>query len=260
MREVVSRSFGTLEKAVEILSLFDPQRQEWSAQEISENLDMPLSTAYKYLQVFLKKSFLSRSEKTNKYRLGLALYRLGILASMKMSVIEISAPHLETMARSSLETALLTIIDGMEVLCVDAVESPRMVKLTIRRGVSLPLHAGAPGKAILAFQKTPFLRAMIETKGLEKLTRNTITIPARLEEELAAIRRQGFSQSDSEVDPGAGSLAAPIFDRDGKVTASVSIAGPVDRILGENRSKLIDLVMACGRKISLELGHLEPRK
>ncbi len=87
-----------------------------------------------------------------------------------------------------------------------------------------------------------------------KLGRNTITDPDELKRELARIRRQGFSESYSEFDLGVGSVAAPIFDHKGRIIASISAAGPADRII-ENKQKLIELVMETAWAISLELGY-----
>jgi len=135
------------------------------------------------------------------------------------------------------------------------VESPRIVRLTIRKGSTLPLHAGASQKVLLAYQDESFIDAMIEEKGLAKLNENTITDAAQLKNELELIRKQGFTQSVSEVDAGAGSIGAPVFDHSGGVTAGLTLVGPANRILGENRESLMDMVTDSARSISMELGY-----
>ncbi len=256
----MAKSFGTLEKAVDILCLFEMEQLDLSAQEIAEKLGMPLSTAYKYLQVFNQKQLLSRDEKTNKYSLGLTILKLGMLATEKFPVVEIAAPHLKALAETSRETALLSVLNGMDVVCVDAIESPRMVKLTVGKGGVLPIYAGSPGKLFLAYKEQSFVNKTIEATGLEKLNKNTITDSEALKKELALIRSQGFSKSDSEFDTGVGSLSAPVLDFKGRVVASLSVAGPAERVLGENEKRLIELVKAEARAISSELGYGEGRK
>ncbi len=49
-------------------------------------------------------------------------------------------------------------------------------------------------------------------------------------------------------------MAAPIFDIKGKVIASISAAGPSDRI-AENKPWLIEQVVEAARAISSELGY-----
>lgn len=255
----MNKPFNTLEKVLDVLFLFDMQHQELSAQEIADRLAMPLSTTYRYLQVFLKNGILSKEESTGRFHLGLTIAKLGFLACEKISVIGVCHPYLKPLADSSLETAALTVLDGLGLVYVDVVESPRPVKLSVGKGSILPLYAGSPGKAVLAFKDQAFIDHVIETTRLAGLGRNTITEPDRLNEELARIRSLGFSESDSEFDLGVASIAAPIFDHTGGVIASLSVAGPSDRVM-QNKPKLIGPVMDAARSISSELGYGKNRK
>jgi len=253
----MGKSFVSLEKAIQILSLFDAENRELSAQEISEKLSIPLSTTYNYIKVFIANKFLEKNEITNKFCLGFNLFKLGILAAKNNSLIEITRPHLISMAERSQETAVLTISDEMDVLCVDTIESPRLVKLTIKNGVRLPLHAGAPGKAVLAFKSRSFLHEMIQKRGLDKMNKNTITNVEELEQELESIRTQGFSTSNSEVDLGAGSLSVPIFDYNTHVIASISLVGSAESIFREEKQEFIAMLKETALKISAELGYIK---
>ena len=250
----MNKPFGSLEKAIQMLSLFDSKSPELSAQEISKALSIPSSTTYNYLKVFVQNEFLTKNEKNNKFRLGFRIFKLGILAEENISLLEIVHPHLVSIAARSRETAVLTVLDGSDVLCVDTVESPRLVKLTMKKGVKLPLHAGAPSKAILAYRESSFVHEMIGRQGLVKLNKNTVTDLEELERELANIRLRGLSMSNSEVDLGAAALSVPIIDHRGLAIASLSLVGPKETIFGEEKQTLIDMLKDAGRSISTELG------
>jgi DNA-binding IclR family transcriptional regulator len=251
---MVRKAFGTLEKAIDILSLFNSEHSELTAQEIAEKLSIPLSTAYKYLQVFHNKRFLSKNERTSRYFPGLTVLKLGLLAAEKTSIIDISAPYLKSIAERSLETSILTLVDGMNVVCVDILESSRAVKFITGKGSTMPLYAGSPGKAVLAFKEPTFIDDLIESTGLAKLNKNTITDAEQLKRELAIIRKEGFSESDSELETEVCSVASPIFDHKRQPIASIAVAGPAERIFRENKQNLIDLVKSCAKAISSELG------
>ena len=250
-------SFGTLEKAIDILCLFNPEHPELTAQEIAQQLSIPLSTAYKYLQVFHDRKFLSKNGRTNKFFPGLSMLKLGFLAAEKTSILEIAPKYLKSLADRSLETAVLTVADGMNVVCVDIRVSSRAVKFITGKGSTMPLYAGSPGKAVLAFKAPSFIDQLIQTTGLAKLNKNTITEIEPLKNELATIRKQGFSESDSELETEVCSVAAPIFDYKGEAIAAIAVAGPAERIFRENKQNLIDLVKACANGISVELGYGE---
>jgi DNA-binding IclR family transcriptional regulator len=150
---------------------------------------------------------------------------------------------------------LLTVISGWEAICIEKVETNRLIKLSLERGSSLPLHAGASSKILLAYQEDSFIDSMFEKTHLTKFTDNTITDPIRLKKELKAIVKQGFAFSDQEVDLGARAIGAPIFDHKGKVVAGLTVAGPRERITNKNIPKLIRLVKEAAQKASYDLGY-----
>ena len=59
-----------------------------------------------------------------------------------------------------------------------------------------------------------------------------------------------------ENEEGIRCVACPIFDYNGAVVASVSIAGPTLRITKERLPELIYLLVECTSKISSDLGYL----
>ena len=150
--------------------------------------------------------------------------------------------------------------DGQNAICADIIESPRAVKFMTAKGYTMPLYAGAPGKTILAFKGPAFIDQLIETTGLAKLNKNTITDSEKLKRDLADIRRRGYGESDSEFESDVCSVAAPIFDYKGQVIASISVAGPAERIFRENKERLIDLLKESENRISSELGYGKTRE
>lgn len=257
MRNNLNTPFASLEKAIGILSLFDFESQALSAREISKKVNIPLSTTYKYLDIFLKKGFLSKDVANKTFYVGLTIFKMGVLAAEKISLYDVAFPFMKSLNKQSGETVILTVIHDMEALCVDVIESPRMVRLTIKKGTTLPLHAGASEKILLAYQDESFIDAVNENKGLVKFNKNTITDPEQLKRELKLIRSRGFTQSDAEIDLEAAAIASPIFDQKGKVVAGLTAAGPKDRILGKKRHDLVNMVIETARKISNELGYVK---
>jgi DNA-binding IclR family transcriptional regulator len=251
----MEKSFASLEKAIDILNYFYSENQAFSAQEISGRLSIPLSTTYKYLDVLLKKGFLSKDPDTKKFFLGLTIFKMGNLVAAKIKPIDVAMRHMNDLASLSGETVTLTMVLGWDSLCVEKIESHRRIKLSVARGDTLPLHAGGSSKILLAYQEEAFVDAMIKNVALVALTENTITDPVRLKNELKLIRERGYAFSDSEVDHGATSAAAPIFDAKGRLVAGISVAGPGERINAEKARNLIEMVKESAAKISSDLGY-----
>lgn len=248
------KPFTSIEKAIDILCLFDLKNQELSAREISGSLNIPLSSTYKYLDLLLKKGFISKVRDTKKFSLGLTIYKMGNLAAARISFIDIAQPHMRSLAKESGETVTLTVINGWEALCVEVMESSKIVKWTVKRGASIPLHAGASSKILLAYQDDTFIDDMVESAGLPALNENTLTDPEKLKEELKNVRDKGYALSNSEVEAWAGAIAAPIFNHKEKLVAGLTIVGPPDRIFNEDSSRLIEMTRHTAEIISSELG------
>lgn len=250
----MTKPFASLEKAIDILSLFDADHLEYTASEISKLSGMPLSTTYKYLDIFQKKGLFAKDSNTKKFYLGQTIYNLGILASEKITFKNVARPYMESLAEKTGETIVLTVVHGLKAICIDTVESARMIRLTQKRGSTLPLHSGATSKILLAFQQESFIEEIISNTPLEKLNKNTITTPRALKEELSSIRSKGYAFSESEVDAEAASISAPIFDHKGHIKAGITVSGPAERITGDKYAQLRDLVLESAEQISRELG------
>ena len=70
---------------------------------------------------------------------------------------------------------------------------------------------------------------------LDRVTDRTITDAAKLRNELAAIRKRGYATSLGERQPGAASIAAPVFDHDGHVLAVLSACRPAGAVQAADR-------------------------
>jgi IclR family transcriptional regulator, KDG regulon repressor len=76
-----------------------------------------------------------------------------------------------------------------------------------------------------------------------------------LKEHLHSIREQGYAVDDEEIELGLKCIAAPIFNHQGNVIASISCAAPKMR-LDENRlPKVIDGIKRAAADISSCLGY-----
>jgi DNA-binding IclR family transcriptional regulator len=252
-----SKNFASLEKAIDILDLFNIGSIDYSAKEISAKLFLPLSTTYKYLEVLSNRQLLSKNTITKKYRLGPMVFRLGRAFTENIDFLEIAKPRLKSLAKSSSETVMITLIDGWDATCLDKIEPQRLIRLSIERGRRLPLHAGASSRILLAFQSDEFIEKYIRTQSLKPLTKNTIINPNRLRRELKTVREKGVAISDSEVDSSAKAISAPIFDADEMLVAGLTVAGPSERINDELMTSLIEQVRQVARSISYDLGFTE---
>jgi len=243
-----------IKRVLDIVSSFNFKQQTLSAKGFSEVLDIPLSTLYRYLTILVARGFLIKEPDTQKYRLGYQLLKLGRIAGSNMEFIDIIRPHMERLSSDLSETILLTVISGWESVCVERIEAGKRIRMTLERGTSLPLHAGASSKILLAYQDDSFLKTMINEVGVPRITANTIVDIDELKQELKKIREQGFALSDQEADLGAGAISAPIFDHRDTVIAGIAVVAHWEKIVGKDKECLIAMILDAAKKASFDLG------
>jgi DNA-binding IclR family transcriptional regulator len=75
-------------------------------------------------------------------------------------------------------------------------------------------------------------------RRLERYTDQTITTHQALDEELAAVRRNGYATAVAELEEGLVAVASPVLDGTGACVAALSVSGPAFRMRPESLDEL----------------------
>jgi DNA-binding IclR family transcriptional regulator len=242
---------SSLTNGIRILRCFTEARPELTLGEISDMVGLAKSTVHRLLGMLLAEGLLQRT--AHGYRLGIALFTLGGAVLLEDGLQEAARGELVRLSRATNETVHLGVLDRGEVVYVQKVESPYVLRISTRLGGRLPAHCTGTGKAILAFQAPPAIDQVIGA-GLARFTEQTIVEPAAFREHLAWVRAHGHAFGDEEVELGVRAVASPIRNRAGRVIAAVSVAGPVTRMPTPRLQGLVPTVVAAGQRISRWLG------
>ena len=212
-----------IDRMMEILAIVERRADGASIRELCAGLDIPRSTAFRILTTLQHHDMVRRS-RAGTYVLGPRLLALAARVTRihGADLTEIATAHLRQLSASTGESSKLSVRDGNGILVIAVVSGPHEYGLTLKQGRSLPLHAGAASKLLLANLEEDEIQFLLRTK-LRAYTTRTIVDPKKLAAELRKIRRQGWSQDAGEYSNGVHAFAAPIRDAHGKVIAAVSI-------------------------------------
>jgi DNA-binding IclR family transcriptional regulator len=198
--------------------------------EIATALALSKAVVFRILVSLLDRGYVEFDEQSRRYLLGPRSLSLGMAYLERTDVRQPAHDALVKLSAGSGETATLSLRTGWERMYVDQVLPGDDIKMVVAIGRPFPLHAGASSKAFLAFlPEAEQDRFFAEHGVLEKLTEATIVDEATLRAELSEIRERGYAESRGERQRGAGSVAAPVFDRSGLPAAVISVCGPVVR-------------------------------
>ncbi len=249
----VTTSVQTVDRLVKIIDCFSPERPAWSLTEISAHLGLPKSTLHRFL-VSLEQHGLLRRGADKRWYLGYRLFVWGNLSAEFTDLRHISKPIMRDLVVETRETAILTVYQQREVICLEKVETSQPVRLALEVGARRPPHAGASSKILMAHLPQEEIEAIIQENGLPKYYANTITEPDELMAELARIRARGYAVSREETDVGAWGVATAVRDWKGAVIAAIGVAGPLSRFSEERMERYVGHCQRAAQRISISLG------
>jgi DNA-binding IclR family transcriptional regulator len=223
--------------------------------EVADRVDLPKSTVARLLGSLVREGAVEQVPGETRYRLGSRIVTLAASVLPVRSLVALAHPTLEELARELGEVAGLSIPDGFDVHYVDQVDTGRQVQVRDWTGVRVPMHAVSSGLVLLAQLPPATLDAYL-ARPLQRFTDRTVTSATALRRRVAAARRDQFAWVHEEFAEGLNSVAAPIRDRSGVVTAAIHVHGPSYRFPGSRDDDEVGRVVAdAARRISERVTH-----
>ena len=243
-------------RTADVLSLFArSERRSLGVSEIARALGLSKAVVFRILSSIRPRGFIEVDPDTRRYALGPEALLLGFAFLENVDARRLARSTLLQLSAATGETAALALRVGWERVYVDQVTPERDIKMVVPIGKRFPLHAGSSSKAFLAFLDNRELERFFRQSTLTKLTPSTISDPAKLRDDLARIRRQGYATSFGERHAGSASVAVPILDEEGRPTAVLTVCGPADRF-GKGIDAAAQLLIEAGHGLSRRLGYL----
>lgn len=261
-REATARraapSIGTegATRVADVLLLFLQGDDELGVTQVARSLNLSKAVVHRVLQSMVAKDLLSQDPHTRGYRLGPAATAIGARALRDCDLRTVAEPILEKLRDDTNETTTLSQLMGDDRAYIAQFPSPQEIKMLVEIGRLFPLHAGSSSKVILSNLDEDRQREIVDGV-LEKVTPNTVIDPPALRNELQNLRDQGYSLSRGERQPGAGAVAAPVFDYTGNVIGAISVCGPIQRFDEVTVARLIPQVINAAAEISRGMGCID---
>ncbi len=128
-----NRGYGTVHKAMAVISAFSYGDPVLGVSELARRLDLGKSTVHRILTTLADDGFVERTA-DERYRLSIKMYEVGQQVAASIELRELVHPALERLRNESGETAHVAVLSGTDVVYVDRLESPHMLRLLTRVG------------------------------------------------------------------------------------------------------------------------------
>ncbi|WP_224337656.1 HTH-type transcriptional regulator XacR [Haloprofundus halobius] len=222
--------------------------------ELAQNLDMGKSAVHNHLTTLRKHGYVLKTG--DEYRVGLKFLEIGGRTRKSMKFYQVAEPEVKSLAAETGELANLLVEEqGLGVYLMRS-KGEQAVNLDTYAGLRTYLHTTALGKAILAYLPESRVDEIIDQRGLEPITSNSIQTRDELFESLEAVRERGYAIDDGERLEGLRCIAAPVKMSSGTVLGSISVSAPASRVSDDDlHGELGDRVLSAANVVELNINY-----
>jgi DNA-binding IclR family transcriptional regulator len=245
----------SVDRAARILKALGAGSSRLGVTEVAERLGLAKGTVYGLLRTLETQELVEQDPETGKYRLGPAMLQLGNAFLDNHELRGRSLLWADSLASRVGEAVRVGVLHGPNVLIVHHVFRPDNSVQILEVGASIPWHACALGKAIVAYLGEED-RAALVRHDLAPLTGRTVVDPERLHLVLTTVVHDGLAVEDQEAIVGEAEIAAAVFDHHGYPAGAVGVVGPVERLVpdGQASTVLSAAVRETARGLSRDMG------
>lgn len=245
----------SIQKAIDILSLFSIEKPRWGITDIANSLTLPVTTVSSIMATMKELGLLEQDPETRKYGLGSKLFTLGMIVNETLEINQRAAQPAHRLAERTGLICRVAIWD-YDAALVTLSAAPRDAQfLAPRIGPRVAAYCSSIGRTLLAYLDTKELNAYLKKTQLIPLTPHTVTRRDILRKELKQTRELGHAVNNQELSLGRASIAVPIFGSNGNIAAAISLTGSPEKVLESEFENLLSILAITSQEISWEMGY-----
>jgi IclR family pca regulon transcriptional regulator len=249
----------SLERGLAVIRAFDAHHRELTLSEVARLCDLTRAAARRFLLTLTDLGYVRTDGRL--FSLTPRVLELGYAFLSGLSLPEVAGPHLEQLSAEVHESSSVSVLDGDDIVYIARVPTRRIMAVAISVGTRFPAYATSMGRVLVAHLGQEGVEAYLARVRLERLTGRTVASVSALRSELDRVRRQGYAIVDQELEEGLRSMAAPIFDRAGAVTAAVNVSVHASRTsVAAMRAELLPPLLATAERITADLRVTTPTR
>jgi IclR family acetate operon transcriptional repressor len=247
----------SVDRAVTVLeALGDAGADGLTVSDVGKAVGVSKSTAFALLATLLDRGFVADSGEgaSRRYRLGMALARLGDRVVAQTGVRDVAMPVLRELTEATGLTSRLAVLEDGWAVVIGRVDAPGAVRFTSQLGQRELPHSSGVGKALLATLPEDRVRELVTATGMPRRTDKTLTDIDVLLRDLAGTRDRGYAVDDEEDAEGVFCVGATFTDHRGQVVGGISVTGLKLDLPAWRIHQLGEAVRARADRIAVALG------
>jgi len=210
-----------VDNSVMILDLLAAATYPLTLSEICQQTGIASASGHRIINVLLDHQMVAIDHSRKKsYCIGSKIFQIASTIYNKQSIIAFFYPIAEILKNQIHKSIFLSVPVGNKAVVVSKLESSLNNAFNIFIGQTMPLHLSASGKAILSMRPIEFQQSYFqaELNSDPVLTQDLVQI----KQDLARVKRLGYSVSHDEFDSKVSCISAPILNMRNEPVAAIS--------------------------------------
>ena len=219
----------SLARGLAVIQAFSTRRDPLTISHVSSKTGFSRAAVRRCLYTLAQLGF-AGSDDGRHFFLRPRILALGHSYISSMPLAAAAQPVLERISHLLHESCSIAALDGVDIVYVARVNVTRIMSIDLRVGSRLPAYCTSMGRVLLANLPPEELESYLSRAELTRRTSRTIVSREKLRQVLRLIRRNGYSIVDQELEHGLRSMAVPIHNSGGKVTAALNVGAQAQRV------------------------------
>lgn len=239
---------SSLTRMLSVLDLFTQDHPTWSADEVAQQLECSIPTAYRYLRELLEAQLL-RGASTGRYALGNRIVELDYQLRAGDPLIQAGSGPMQQLAQQVDCDVALVALSGSHVLTIHYESRGAQMRASYGRGRRMPAFKGAMSLAVLSTLSKPQLRKLLQANPTEIAPATPDETLEALTHTLKAIRKQGYATSQGALDPHNAGIAIAIDLPEHDMAAGLGLVMSMERFRLLEADKAAEWLQQCHQQI-----------
>ncbi|WP_454875092.1 IclR family transcriptional regulator [Paraburkholderia xenovorans] len=244
---------SVLSRGLSILRTFAPRNGWLSNHQIADAVGLPRPTVSRITANLTSLGYLDYAAEQGKYRLGTAALALGYGAFSSLDVWTVARPYLRDLARDADALAVLSLRDGMHMVCNEVFHGEHILTLRLNAGSRMQLPHSTMGHALVGTLAGLERQTLLE-EVREHFPDEWRTLKPALEDAVRQVTRRGFCATLGTAELGVNGVGCVLDLRNAPATYVLGCAAPAlrfppERLENEIGPRLMQIKASIERQL-----------
>ncbi|MEW1982007.1 IclR family transcriptional regulator [Citricoccus sp. NPDC079358] len=244
----------SVDRALVLLGLLRSQGSV-SVTTAAAYLDVAPSTAHRLLNALAFRDY-AIQDHLRRYRIGPAFSDSRSRPPAVGGLLAAAQPALEHVVDKLGETTQVMVLRGGDIQFLDGIESPRGLRVAMRRGDTMPAFTSAGGKALLSRLPNQELEEVYRA-GVPDWPTAKIHSLSTLKRRMTRIRHDGYATNIEETEQGVVGVGIAVVNYLGRPLAGLTTATPSLRFSHAEVPRHVEVLRSAARILESRLARSE---